>query len=65
MAIEAVQITSVARNQILFIDFIAALLLNRNDEETDKNSLCWRENIGEVALYVKGKMSTTYAVRLN
>ena len=26
------------------------------------NSLCWRENIDEVALYVKGKMSTTYAV---
>jgi hypothetical protein len=26
------------------------------------NSLRWRENIGEVALYVKGEMSTTYAV---
>ena len=28
----------------------------------DKNSLRWRENIGEVALYVKAEMSTTYAV---
>ena len=28
----------------------------------DKNSLCWRESIGEMALYIKGKASTTYAV---
>ena len=29
---------------------------------TDKNSLCWRENIGGMALYVNGKASATYAV---
>ena len=28
----------------------------------DKNSLSWIENIGEVALYVKGEASTRYAV---
>ncbi len=28
----------------------------------DKNSLGWMENIDEVALYVKGKASTIYAV---
>ncbi len=28
----------------------------------DKNSLWWRENIGEMALYIKGKVSTTYSV---
>jgi len=28
----------------------------------DKNSLCWRGSIGEMALYIKGKVSTTYAV---
>jgi succinate dehydrogenase/fumarate reductase flavoprotein subunit len=28
----------------------------------DKNSLCWRESIGEIALSIKGKVSTTYAV---
>ena len=29
--------------------------------KNDKNSLCRRESIGEMALYVKGKVSTTYA----
>ncbi len=28
----------------------------------DKNSLSWMENIGEMALYVKAKVSTAYAV---
>ena len=28
----------------------------------DKNSLSWTENLGKMALYVKGKASTTYAV---
>jgi len=28
----------------------------------DENSLCWRESIGEMALHIKGKVSTTYAV---
>jgi len=31
-------------------------------KNNDKNSLCWRENIGETALYVNGKVSTTYAL---
>jgi len=31
-------------------------------KNNDKNSLCWRENIGEMALYVNGKVSTTYVV---
>ena len=29
---------------------------------SDNNSLCWRESIGGVALYVNGKAATTYAV---
>jgi len=28
----------------------------------DRNSLCWRESIGEMALYVNGKVSTIYPV---
>jgi hypothetical protein len=28
----------------------------------DKNSLSWTENLGKMALYVKGKASTTYPV---
>ena len=28
----------------------------------DKNSFSWMENIGEMALYIKGKGSTTYAL---
>jgi len=31
-------------------------------ELNDKNSLCWRESIGGMALYGNGKVSTTYAV---
>jgi len=30
--------------------------------KNDKNSLCWREDIGEIALYVNGKLSTIYGV---
>ena len=29
---------------------------------SDKNSISWMRNIGEKALYVNGKMPTTYAV---
>jgi hypothetical protein len=32
------------------------------NSQNDKDSLCWRENIGEMALYVNGKVSTTYAI---
>jgi hypothetical protein len=28
----------------------------------DRNSLCWRESIGEMALYVNRKVSTIYPV---
>jgi hypothetical protein len=41
---------------------IKTLFDKENIEMNDKNSLCWRESIGGVALYVNGKVSTTYAV---
>ena len=53
-------------NEQGFTDFLICAPCSEETQDlpndNDKKSLCWRGSIGEMALYINGKVSTTYAV---